>query len=53
MSPTAGPAPRIVVTLQVPAAQSEPDIAGRKNALYLAALSRHGAVTVPLDAVKT
>ena len=26
MSPVAGSAPRIVVTLQVPAAQSEPDI---------------------------
>ncbi len=50
MSPVAGSAPRIVVTLQVPAAQSEPDIAARKNALYLAALGRHGAVTVPLDA---
>ncbi len=50
MSPAAGSAPRIVVTLQVPAAQSEPDIAARKNALYLAVLNRHGADTVPLDA---
>ncbi len=49
MSP-AGQAPRIVVTLMVAAEQSEPEIAARKNALYLDAVARHGAVTVPLDA---
>jgi putative glutamine amidotransferase len=49
MSP-AGPAPRIVVTLMVAAEQSEPEIAARKNALYLDAVARHGALTVPLDA---
>ena len=50
MSPAAGGAPRIVVTLMVAAEQAEPEIAARKNALYLDALARHGAVTVPLDA---
>ena len=34
----------------VPAEQAEPEIAARKNALYLDALARHGAETVPLDA---
>ncbi|MEA2545370.1 MAG: putative glutamine amidotransferase [Chloroflexota bacterium] len=43
-------APRIVVTLAVPDDQSEPDIAVRRNGLYVAALVRHGAVPVPLDA---
>jgi putative glutamine amidotransferase len=42
--------PRIVVTLMVGAAQAEPDIADRKNALYVDAVGRHGAIAVPLDA---
>jgi len=48
--PPVGPSPRILITVQVPAAQAEPDIAARKNALYEASLQRHGAVTVTLDA---
>ncbi|HEY6570267.1 MAG TPA: gamma-glutamyl-gamma-aminobutyrate hydrolase family protein [Candidatus Limnocylindrales bacterium] len=50
MSKAADGAPRIVVTLMVAAEQAEPGIAARKNALYLDALTRHGAVTMPLDA---
>lgn len=50
MSPLPGQPPRIVVTLMVAAEQSEPDIAARKNALYLESVTRHGAVAVPLDA---
>jgi putative glutamine amidotransferase len=50
MSPTAGPAPRIVVSLMVAARQAEPQIAARKNALYVDAVTRHGAAAVPLDA---
>ena len=45
-----GPAPRIVVTLQVPAAQSEPDIAAARTRCTWRRCSRHGAATVPLDA---
>jgi putative glutamine amidotransferase len=43
-------APRIVVTLAVPGDQSRPDLAVLRNDLYLAALARHGAVPVRLDA---
>jgi putative glutamine amidotransferase len=50
MSPLRGEPPRIVVTLAVAAEQSEPEIAARKNALYLDAVTRHGATAVPLDA---
>jgi putative glutamine amidotransferase len=50
MSPAAGPAPRIVVTLMVAARQAEPGIAARKNALYVDAVVRHGAAAIPLDA---
>ncbi len=50
MSPAAGAAPRIVVTLMDAAAQAEPEVAARKNALYLEAVARHGAQPVPLDA---
>jgi putative glutamine amidotransferase len=53
MSSTAGPAPRIVVTLMVAGRQAEPEIAARKNALYVDAVTRHGAVAVPLDAAST
>ncbi len=50
MSHPAGAAPRIVVTLQVAARQAAPDVAARKNALYLESVARHGATAVPLDA---
>ncbi len=46
-------APRIVVTLTVAAAQSEPDLAVRKNALYLDSVMRHGATAIPLDATSS
>jgi putative glutamine amidotransferase len=46
-------APRIVVTLAVAASQADPEIAERKNRLYLEALARHGARPVPLDATAT
>ena len=49
MSPAERP-PRIVVTLMVAAAQAEPDIAARKNALYVDAVLRHGGAAIPLDA---
>jgi putative glutamine amidotransferase len=49
MPPAAGPAPRIVVTLMNPAAQGEPDIAVRKNALYVDSVARHGAAVIALD----
>ena len=43
-------APRIVVTLAVPADHAQPDLAARRNDLYVAALARHGAEPVRLDA---
>jgi putative glutamine amidotransferase len=42
--------PRIVVTVAVATAQSEPAIAARKNELYADAVARHGAEPVVLDA---
>ncbi|HEY5629025.1 MAG TPA: gamma-glutamyl-gamma-aminobutyrate hydrolase family protein [Candidatus Limnocylindrales bacterium] len=42
--------PRIVVTLMVAAAQAEPDIAERKNQLYVDAVVRQGATAIRLDA---
>jgi gamma-glutamyl-gamma-aminobutyrate hydrolase PuuD len=42
--------PRIVVTLAVPARQAEPDIAARKNELYLDGIRRHGGEPIALDA---
>lgn len=51
MSNDAGP--RIVVTVAVPARQSEPVVAARKNALYAAAVARHGATPIVLDATAT
>lgn len=45
--------PRIVVTLMVAARQSEPDIAARKNALYVDSVVRHGATAVALDAASS
>lgn len=50
MPHAAGPAPRIVVTLMVVADQLDPEIAARKNALYIDAVVRHGAAAIPLDA---
>lgn len=50
MPSAAGPAPRIVVTLTAAARQPEPELAARKNALYLDAIVRHGAAAIPLDA---
>jgi putative glutamine amidotransferase len=43
-------APRIVVTLAVAADHTDPDLAARRNDLYVAALARHGAEPVRLDA---
>jgi putative glutamine amidotransferase len=43
-------APRIVVTLAAVADQAQPDVAARRNDLYVAAVARHGAVPVRLDA---
>jgi putative glutamine amidotransferase len=42
--------PRIVVTLAVADRQAEPEIAGRKNRLYLDGIRRHGGEPVVLDA---
>ena len=53
MSPAAGRSPRIVVTLMVAAHQSEPEIAARKNALYVDSVVRHGATAVPLDSTSS
>jgi gamma-glutamyl-gamma-aminobutyrate hydrolase PuuD len=47
------PGPRIVVTVAVAARQAEPAIAARKNALYAAAVARHGASPIELDATAT
>ena len=49
MSPAARPVPRIVVTLTAPARQAEPEIAVRKNALYVDSVVRHGAAAIALD----
>ena len=49
MPPPAGPVPRIVVTLTAPARQAEPQIAVRKNALYVDSVVRHGAAAIALD----
>lgn len=49
MSPAAGRVPRIVVTLMHAAHQAEPDIAVRKNALYVDSVVRHGAAAIALD----
>jgi len=42
--------PRIAVTLAVADHQAEPDVAARKNQLYLDAIRRHGGEPVALDA---
>lgn len=48
--PAAARPPRIAVTLAVAARHARPEIAAGRNALYLAALARHGADAVALDA---
>lgn len=50
MPPAAGLPPRIVVTLVVATTTAEPALNARKNALYVDAVTRHGAVAIPLDA---
>jgi putative glutamine amidotransferase len=50
MATSSGAAPRIVVTVADPAAQGDPDLAARKNALYLDALGRHGAAVLAVSA---
>jgi putative glutamine amidotransferase len=50
MSTATSAGPRIVVTVAVAARQAEPDVAARKNQLYAAALERHGATPIVLDA---
>jgi len=45
-----GPRPRIVVTLAVAAEQARPELAARRNELYLAAVTRHGGEAIPVDA---
>jgi putative glutamine amidotransferase len=42
--------PRIVVTLAVAVSQAEPEIAERKNRLYLDVIRRHGGEPIGLDA---
>ena len=42
--------PRIVVTLAVAEEHAQPDLAARRNDLYVAAIARHGAEPVRLDA---
>lgn len=42
--------PRIVVTLAVAARQADPDLAQRKNRLYLEQIERHGGEPIALDA---
>jgi putative glutamine amidotransferase len=41
--------PRIVITVADPIRQPEPDIAARKNDLYVDAVKRHGAEPIVLD----
>ena len=48
MSPVGRP-PRIVVTLAVAARDADPALTARKNALYVDAVTRHGAAAIPLD----
>ncbi len=42
--------PQIVLTLAVAAVQAEPEIAARKNRLYIDGIVRHGGHPIPLDA---
>jgi putative glutamine amidotransferase len=50
MSRPGSTAPRIVVTVAVAERQTDPAIAARKNALYAAAVTRHGGEAIVLDA---
>jgi putative glutamine amidotransferase len=45
--------PRILVTVAVPSAQADPDIAERKNRLYTDAIERHGGEPIVLDATSS
>jgi len=45
--------PRIVVTVATPAAQTDPDIARRKNELYAASVRDQGAEPIVLDATSS
>ncbi len=45
-----GSAPRIVVVGQVASVARDPELAARKQALSIDAVTRHGAVAIPLDA---
>ena len=49
MRQPAGP-PAIVITVADAGRQAEPELAGRRNALYAAAIERHGGAPVLLDA---
>jgi putative glutamine amidotransferase len=42
--------PRIVITVAVAARQPEPELAARRNALYAAAIERHGGEAIVLNA---
>jgi putative glutamine amidotransferase len=42
--------PRIVVTVADAASAADPELAARRNDLYVAALGRHGAAVLPLSA---
>jgi putative glutamine amidotransferase len=53
MSSSPVASPRIVITVAVPARQPEPELSERRNALYVAAVSRHGGTPIVLDAAST
>jgi putative glutamine amidotransferase len=50
VSPGPSSTPRVLVTVAVPARQSDPAIAERKNRLYAEAVRRHGGEPVIIDA---
>ncbi|MFL5673637.1 MAG: gamma-glutamyl-gamma-aminobutyrate hydrolase family protein [Chloroflexota bacterium] len=52
-SSSSHPTPRVVVTVAVAARQPDPDLSERRNALYAAAVSRHGGTPIVLDATST
>ncbi len=49
----AAPRPSIVVTVAVPAASAELEVAARRNGLYAEAVKRHGGEPILLDATAT
>jgi putative glutamine amidotransferase len=53
MPPDGRPVPRILVTIADPLQRGAPDVAARKNALYVDAVVRHGAAAMPLDATSS